>query len=467
MRVTIGVWLWPLLALATCSGAHAGETPMNVLLLIIDDLNTWQLGDESRYPGKVVAPNIRRLAESGVEFRRAYTASPVCCPSRTALLSGVRPWQSGLYGNGLDSSGSAPLNKATSLPALFKSGGYYTAAYGKVGHGWRLGKVWDEDLPHKRDPAPPNAPLLSFTRGEQDWGLTHLNEADMNDTKMADAAVAQLQRKHDRPFFIACGLFHPHMPWYVPRKYFDMYPLDDVKLPPMLENDLDDLPPLGRAVTQGKSTFVDRVMANNVHREGVRAYLAATAYADAQVGRILDALEQSPYQDSTIVVLLSDHGFHLGEKHHWQKNTLWEEATHSNLMFRVPGTTRPEGACQRFVSLQDVYPTLAELCGLKPPAYVEGCSLVPLLKDPAADWESTALTSWGDRYITLRTENYRYIRYREGEEELYDHSEDPHEWTNQIGNGEYAAEIERLRAKVPALHDMAPRLKSGRGTEAE
>jgi arylsulfatase A-like enzyme len=462
MKMTSVVWVLPLFALLTCSDASAAEKPMNVLLLIVDDLNTWQLGDTNRYAGKVVAPNIRQLAESGVEFRRAYTASPVCCPSRTAFLSGVRPWQSGLYENGLDSSTSAALKQATSMPAVFKNAGYFTASYGKVGHGWRLGKVWDDDIPHKRDPAPPKAPLLPFTKGEQDWGLTHLKEADMNDTKLADAAVAQLKRKHDRPFFIACGLFHPHMPWYIPQKYFDLFPLDEVKLPPIQENDLDDLPPLGRAVTGSKAKFVDQVMKNKVHKEGVRAYLAATAYADAQMGRVLDALKQSPYRDNTIVVFLSDHGFHLGEKHHWQKNTLWEEATHCNLMFRVPGITKPKAVCERFVSLQDLYPTLMELCGLKPTTAVEGRSLVPLLKDPTAAWESTAVTSWGDRYVSIRTEKFRYIRYREGEEELYDHSKDPHEWTNQIKNKDYAAELQILRSKVPALKDMAPKLKSGR-----
>jgi arylsulfatase A-like enzyme len=435
---------------------------VNVLLLICDDLNTWLLEDPDRYAGKVVAPNIKKLGESGVTFRRAYTASPVCCPSRTALLSGVRPWQSGLYNNGLDSSASAALNKATPLQGVFKKAGYFTASYGKVAHGWRQADTSDDRMPHRRDPIPPKAPFLAFTRGEQDWGPTHLTEAEMNDTKYADAAIAQLAKKHDKPFFVACGLFHPHMPWYVPQKYFDLFPLDEVKLPPLRENDLDDVPPLGQAITSGKSKFVDQVIAGKVHKEGVRAYLATTAYADAQIGRVLDALDKSEYRDNTIVVFMSDHGFHLGEKHHWQKSTLWEEATHCNLLIRVPGTTKPKSVCERFVSLQDLYPTLMELSGLKPPTPVEGRSLVPLLKDPKAEWESTAITAFGDRYITIRTEKYRYIRYRENEEELYDHSKDPHEWTNQIKNTDYTAELERLRSKVPALKDMAPMLKSGR-----
>lgn len=463
MSKTTVVWVLPLLAILTCTDARAAEQPPNVLLLIVDDLNTWLLGDIDRYAGKVLTPNIKKLAVSGVTFRRAYTASPVCCPSRTAFLSGVRPWQSGLYDNGLDAAASAALKTATPLPAVFKKAGYFTASYGKVAHGWKLGDVWDVFVPHRRDPVPPNAPFLPFTHGEQDWGPTHLAEVQMNDTKYADAAIAQLEKKHDRPFFVACGLFHPHMPWYVPKKYFDLFSADEVKLPPLRENDLDDVPPLGQAITKSKSKFVDQVITQKVHLEGVRGYLAATAYADAQIGRVMDALDKSDYRDNTIVVFLSDYGFHLGEKHHWQKSTLWEEATHCNLLVRVPGTTKPKGVCERFVSLQDLYPTLMELCELKPPAAVAGRSLGSLLKDPTAAWESTAVTAFGDRYVTIRTEKFRYIRYREGQEELYDHSKDPHEWTNQIKNKDYAAEIEILRAKVPALKDMAPKLKSGRG----
>ncbi|GAB6164050.1 sulfatase [Thermostilla marina] len=437
----------------------------NVLFLIVDDLNSWLLGDSNRYDGKVVAPNIQRLAESGVLFRRAYTASPFCCPSRTAVFSGVAPWNSGLYANGHDSAAGEALRQAVSLPGLFRKAGYFTASYGKVTHGWDTRDAWDDRIPHKRDPIPPGAPFLPFTRGEQDWGPTHLDESEMHDTQYADAAIEQLRRKHDRPFFIACGLFHPHMPWYVPQKYFDMFPMDEVHLPPLKADDLDDVPPLGRAVTEGKSKFVAQVIEHGVHRDGVRGYLAATAYADAQMGRVLDALEESPYRDDTIVVLMTDHGFHLGEKSHWQKGTLWEEATHCVLMWRVPGLTKPGGRCERFVSLQDIYPTLTELCGLDRPNYIDGRSLVPLLADPNAEWESTAISALYDRYVAIRTEKYRYIRYRDDQEEFYDCSLDPHEWTNRIGDPEYAEVIARLRATVPAFEAMAPSLPDARGRD--
>jgi arylsulfatase A-like enzyme len=459
MRKTV-LTILTFFVLAFCARADGAERPMNVLFLVVDDLNGWLLGDADRYAGKVIAPNIRRLAGSGVVFRRAYTASPVCSPSRTALLSGVRPWQSGVYENGVDIGQSAALRKATSLPKLFKDSGYFVASYGKIAHGWDFRRLCDDRIPHKRDPAPPDAPFLPFTRGEQDWGPTHLAEDQMNDSKYASAAIEQLQKQHDRPFFIACGLFHPHMPWYVPQKYFDMFPLDKVVTPEILKNDLDDVPPLGREITKGKSRFVDSVLEHGLHKQAVRAYLATTAYADAQMGRVLEALDKSPYRNNTIVLLMSDHGFHLGEKHHWQKSTLWEEATHCLLMLRVPGLTGGGGACERFVSLQDVYPTLTELCGIAAPAYLEGRSLVPLLRNPHAGWKSTAVTAYGDRYVTVRNEKFRYIRYRDDEEEFYDVTRDPHEWKNEIRNPQYAAAIAELRKAVPALSAMAPGMPS-------
>lgn len=196
--------------------------PMNVLFLVIDDLNTWLLANPGRYSGNVIAPNIQRLAESGLLFTRAYTASPKCSPSRTAFLMGVAPWESGHTDNGLVIKTNPVLAKATSFPKLFQEKGYYIVSSGKIGHGYDSGVDWDKVVKHKRDPAPPGAPLNGFARAasgrltERDWGTTHLKESEMNDTKVADCAVEALKMKHTKPFFIACGLFHPHMPWYVP-----------------------------------------------------------------------------------------------------------------------------------------------------------------------------------------------------------------------------------------------------------
>lgn len=461
-----GLAIFVLLALCSsaASGATAGSAPekkMNVLFLVCDDMNSLMLGDTNRYDGKVVAPHLTRLAESGVNFKRTYAAAPVCSPSRTAFFSGVAPWKSGHYHNSPGADMSKPLNKALSLAGCFKKAGYFTVSYGKVTHGWDQKEHWDEKINHKRDPAPPGAPLTKVGKGEQDWGPTHLAEENMNDTLMANHAIAQLQKMHDKPFFICCGMFHPHMPWYVPKKYFDMFPPDKVAMPELSENDLDDVPARGVQLTEGKDKYVAAIKDHGLLKEGVRAYLAATAYADAQIGRVLDALDKSPYRDNTIVVFLTDNGFHLGEKNHWQKATLWEEATHILLMFRVPGLT-PEGAVsQRFVSLLDVYPTLAELCGLEAPDDLDGRSLVPLLKNPDAGWESTAITAVTYKtrpdvgYVTIRNELGRYIRYTGDQEEYYDTSRDPREWTNAIDKPEVAPVVGRIRAAVPIASDMA------------
>lgn len=463
MNKTIALFML-FVILAFCARADAAERRMNVLFLVADDLNSWLLGDPDRYAGKVVAPNLRKFAESGVNFTRAYTAAPVCSPSRTAFFSGVAPWKSGHYHNTPGAHVSQPLNQALSLAGLFKRAGYTTASYGKITHGWDQREHWDERIGHKRDPAPPGAPLTPVGRGEQDWGPIHLSEEEMNDTQNADAAIAQLHKKHDKPFFIAFGTFNPHMPWYVPKKYFDMFPLDEVQTPELLKNDLEDIPLPGRELTDGKSKFVDAVLKNGLHKEAVQAYLATTAYVDAQMGRVLDALENSPYKDNTIVVFLTDHGFHLGEKHHWQKATLWEEATHVLLMFRVPGMTRPGSVSRRFVSLLDIYPTLAELCDLKPPPDLDGRSLVPLLKSPEAEWQSTAITGLTSKrgpwsaYISLRNEQGRYIRYHDGQEEFYDTRKDPHEWSNRIGNPTYVDVLKQMRSAIPSPSDAAPPL---------
>jgi len=440
-----------IVSVAVVLSAQAESKPMNILFLVIDDLNTWMLNSPGRYSGKVAAPNLQRLAESGVNFTHAYTASPKCSPSRTAFLTGVAPWSSGHTDNGLNLRNNAALDKASSFPKLFQERGYFMVTSGKIGHGYETGVEWDMSCRHKRDPAPPGAPLNGFAKArsgkvtERDWGVTHLKESEMNDTKVADLAVEALKMKHDKPFFIACGLFHPHMPWYLPKKYFDMYPLNELTLPPLKSDDLDDIPPAG--VKLLCDTY-DTAVQHGQYEKGVQAYLAATSYSDAQMGRVLETLESSPYKDNTIVVLVSDHGFHVGEKKHWQKGTLWEDATNSLLMFRVPGVTRPKQVCTRPVSLLDIYPTLAELAGLKKPDYVAGNSLVPLLKNALAEHDHPVLTAYQD-HIAVRTEKYRLIRYADNTLEFYDCVKDPNEWANLAANPEYAAEIRKLAGILP------------------
>ncbi len=467
MRFTllISILVGALISLAThpAWAAPQPEKPMNVLLLIVDDLNTWLLEDPTRYAGKVVAPNIQRLAKEGVLFHNAYTASPVCSPSRTAFLSGVAPWKSGVSRNGVQVGDSKTLDGLPSLFKAFQDQGYWMGSFGKVSHGYDTGVKYDASMKHKRTPPPPGAPLNGIARSaggkltERDWGATHLEESEMSDTKLANAAIKALQQKHNKPFFIACGLFHPHYPWYVPQKYLDMYPLDEIQLPSVKAGDLDDIPDYGqRLVNTG---WDKQVREKGLVKEAIRGYLASVTFSDANMGRVLKALDESPHRDDTIVILISDHGFHLGEKQNWTKGTLWEEATDSVMMWRVPGVTKPRQTCTRPVSLLDIYPTLVELNGINKPGHLDGHSLLPLLKDVRAPRSEPAITVY-DGHMAVRTGNARYIRYWDGATELYDRTKDPHEWTNQTDNPQFAALKAKLAGMLPNRDEVVEPLPS-------
>jgi arylsulfatase A-like enzyme len=428
----------------------------NVLFLIVDDLNTWLISNPDRYTGKVIAPNIKGLAESGVNFTQAFTASPKCSPSRAAFLSGVAPWVSGIYENSQDQQASPALQNVTNLIKYFKDNGYYTAGGGKINHGYKLGDAWSEyidDHHTTRDRPYPMTPEGTSLNGwdtygkEADWGLiddpNNVNsrtEEEMMDTYAASFAVNQVNKASgNEPFFIVCGLFHPHMPWHVPQKYLDMYPLEEITPPEIIPNDFDDIPEI--AHQYGPVVTWKRIQDGGISlwKEAIQGYLASTSYADAQMGRVLKALKDNGLEDNTIVVLLSDYGFHLGEKEHWQKSTLWEEATNSLFMFRAPGVTNPGGICNRTVSFLDLYPTLVDLAGLPDPGHFNPAyqrSLTPLLKDPSASWPHPAITAY-DMEMSVRIEKYRYIRYTDGSVELYNRDEDPHEWTNLAVDTEY------------------------------
>lgn len=459
------------LLFAAAGGSALCQEPsrkMNILFLVIDDCNTWLLNDRNRYTGNVVAPNIQRLAQSGVLFHNAYTASPLCVPSRTAFLSGVAPWKSGVYQNQAAVAESEALKGVPSLLKTFQDNGYFVAKIGKISHGYKTGITPDVDMKHKRTPPPPGAPLNGIAKAangrltERDWGATHLKESEMSEAKLADKAIECLQKKHNRPFFIACGLFHPHYPWYVPQKYLDMYPLDEIKLPPIRANDLADASPLGQSFVN--TGWDEKVKESGNVRKALQGYLASVSLSDAHMGRVLDALDKSVYRDNTIVVLLSDHGFHLGEKQQWSKGTLWEEATDSLLMFRVPGLTKPKQVCTHPVSLLDIYPTLVDLMGFRRPDHLDGLTLTPQLRDCSAPRTRPAIMALS-AHISVRTKNVRYIRYTDGSVELYDHSKDPNEWTNLAGNPEYATVRARMEAHLPRPDEMAPPVRNPRKTQ--
>jgi arylsulfatase A-like enzyme len=282
------------------------------------------------------------------------------------------------------------------------------------------------------------------------------DDKDMADHRIVSWCIDQLNKKHDKPFFLACGLHKPHMPWNVPKKYYDMHPLDKIVLPKVLENDLDDIPPAGIKMARPDGDHRD-IIKSGRWKDAVQGYLAAGTFCDVQVGRLLDALEKSAYKNNTIIVLWGDHGWHLGEKQHWRKFALWEEATRAPFVWVVPGLTRPGGVCKRPVDFMSIYPTLTELCGLSRPQHVEGESIKALLADPQATWDRAALTTHGHENHAVRTEQWRYIRYKDGGEELYDHTKDPLEWTNLAKDPKFDKVKTALAKWLPKMNTPPPK----------
>lgn len=433
------------------TGSCRGESAMdrlNVLFIAIDDLNDW-VGHLGGHP-QARTPNIDALADRGVSFTNAHCSAPACNPSRASMLTGVRPSTSGVYDNRQPFREAMP--DAVTLPQAFRQAGYRVTGRGKIFHGrYPDERSWDLKIAKGSEPrpAPEDYPLNGIPKtGNFDWGPLDIAEDEMDDAKIARWCVEQIEAGFDRPFFLACGFFRPHLRWYAPREYFDLFPVDDIILPNVNEKDLDDIPRAGRRFARTQDH--EAVTSTDNWQRAVQGYLACGAFSDAQVGKVLDALYASEYADSTIVVLWSDHGWHLGEKLHWRKFALWEEATHSPLIFSVPGLTPAGQRCSRTVSALDIYPTLAELCGVvAPEGQLEGVTLRPLLDDPGAQWDMPAVTTHLRGNHSLRSERWRYTRYADGSEELYDEVNDPLEWTNLAGEGEYAEVKRELTRWLP------------------
>jgi arylsulfatase A-like enzyme len=437
--------------LAASTAGPAGKP--NVLFIAIDDLNDW-VGCLGGYPG-VKTPNIDRLAARGVLFTKAYCAAPVCNPSRASLMTGIRPSTSGVYENQQPMRDAPLLKDAITMPQHFMAHGYRVVGGGKIYHGgYPDPQSWQEYFPSQQrtqpgNPQPEQRPANGIPGAANfDWAPLDVPESEMGDMKTAEWVSKELARRHDKPFFLACGIFRPHLPWYTPQKYFDMYPLDRIALPVVKEDDLDDVPAEGRRLAL-RSGDHKKVSDHQQWKKGVQAYLASISFADACVGRVLDALDQSAYAKNTIVVLWSDHGWHLGEKLHWRKFALWEEATRNVFAIAAPGVTKPSTTCARTVSSMDLYPTLIELCGLAPKKELEGVSLTPLLKNPGAKWDRPALTTYERGNHTVRSERWRYIRYHDGGEELYDHDKDEMEWTNLAAKPELSKVKQELAKWLP------------------
>ncbi len=452
-----------LVSFALSSATHAGKRP-NVLFIAIDDLNDW-IGCLAGHP-QAKTPNLDRLAASGILFTNAHCDAPACNPSRTAVFTGISPHRSGLYRNGQKMREALP--NVELLPKTFSKAGYWASGSGKMLHYFIDARSWDEYFPAKETEnpfpdtmGPPKRPV-SLPRGgpwqyyETDWGpIDATDEEYGGDYSVAEWVGERLSKKQDKPFFLACGIYRPHEPWFVPKKYFDAFPLDKIQLPPGYRaDDLDDLSPTAKNLARNR--YFSHIRVHKQWKQGIQGYLASIYFADAMLGRVLDALEKGPHSDNTIVALWSDHGWHLGEKEHWQKFTTWRVCSRVPLILRVPkgapglpdGTR--SGVSAKPVNLRSLAPTLLELCGLPPRKAHDGPSLVPLLSNPKAEWQHVALThlhypgSFG-----LSAERWRYLHYKDGEEELYDTANDPHEWTNLAGKDQHRQTLQRLRSLAP------------------
>ncbi len=437
----------------------ARQKPVNVLFIAIDDLNDW-VGCLGGHPD-IRTPNIDRLVSRGILFTSAYCAAPACNPSRAALMTGIRPSTSGVYRNSQDWRTSDVLETRTTLPQHFMAHGYKAMGAGKIYHGnYEHPESWDyyENIPGGATPPKDKLPLNGIPGTAQfDWGpLEGRATEDMPDWKVADWTVKELQKEHDKPFFLGCGIYKPHLPWFVPTNYFDRYPLKSVTLPLVNEKDLDDVPPLGvKMANPGKDHA--NVLKYDQWARAVQGYLACISFVDDCIGHVIEGLDSSPYKDNTIVVLWSDHGWHLGQKLHWRKFALWEEATHNILAFIAPGMIKEGQRCDAPVNLLDIYPTLVDLCRLRPMEGLEGVSLMPLCNNPQADWERPSLTTYMKDNHSLRSPKWRYIRYADGSEELYDHDSDELEWQNLANDTKYSDVKKELSRWLPVIN--APELK--------
>ncbi|HET6768867.1 MAG TPA: sulfatase [Chitinophagaceae bacterium] len=429
----------------------------NVLFIASDDLNV----DMECYGFSFVkTPNLNRLVTRATRFDRAYNQYPLCNPSRASLLTGYRPDVTGVYN--LQKNFRENLPKAITLPQFFKNNGYYSARVGKIFHYGVPGQIgtngmddsvsWNKRInPKGRDKTDenlvtnytPNIPLGAA----MSYLIADGNDEEQTDGMIAKEAIAIMEENKDKPFFLAVGFFRPHCPFIAPKKYFDLYPLDKIPLPKEIATDWNDKPEVAR-----RTIPLNYDLDETKRRELLRAYYASITFMDAQIGKLLDALDRLKLSDNTIIVFWSDHGYNVGQHGQWMKQSLFEHSARTPLIISVPGITQGRNT-GRPVELLDIYPTLADICGLKSPADLQGKTLVPLLKDPASKWSKAAFTQTtrvvnGQLIMgrSIRTERWRYTEWNKGKNgiELYDYTTDPDEFINLAKDPTYSSEIKDL-----------------------
>jgi len=454
-----------------CCGVWTSQAAShtNVLFMAIDDL-TCCLGCYGN--SQVKSPNLDRFAQSAVRFDHAYCQYPLCGPSRCSLMLGLRPDTTRLYNNSMSTPIRHYFPDALTLPQMFKNDGYFSGRVGKMFHYGVPGQIgtsgiddppsWNQVVnPSGRDRDDQDEVIKLIPQhknlgGTLCWMQARGADEEQTDGKVATETIKMLEANKDKPFFIGCGFYRPHVPDIAIKKWFDLYPLEEIQLPKEPEH-VPGIPPV--ALTVKPANFgLEPIRL----REFKRAYFAATSFVDAQAGRVLDALHRLKLDDKTIVVIWSDHGWCLGEHGQWQKQLLFEESARVVLMMRQPGANGNGKPCFRTVELLDLFPTLAELCGLTPPPKLEGKSLRPLLKDPKTEWDRPAYSQvprrdqdgkGGIMGRSVRTERFRYTEWDNGKEglELYDQENDPKEYHNLANDPKYASTVSELKGRLQAI----------------
>ncbi|MRI02404.1 sulfatase-like hydrolase/transferase [Kriegella sp. EG-1] len=440
------------------------EAPPNVLFISVDDLNN-MLGVLKIHPN-TKTPNIDKLASRGVLFSNAHCQAPLCGPSRASIMSGLRPSTTGIYGMIPDDkirSDNPATKDIIFLPEYFGENGYHTMGIGKLFHSHAPEGMFDDSggRVERFGPYPDDrfvwdgfgtSDRKNYGRTNTDWGAFPEVDSLMPDHQSVDWAIKRLSKTYDKPFFMGVGFLRPHVPLYVPQKWFDLHPLDSIKTVPYESDDLDDVPPVAKLINDlPMMPSTDWAIKSGEWPKIIQAYLACVSFVDHEIGRMLNALENSEHAENTVIVFWSDHGYRLGEKGTFAKHALWESATKAPLLFVAPNL--PKGKIiDEPAEMLSIYPTLLELCGL--PAYVrnEGKSLVPTMMGKRADENSVAITTFGMNNHTVKSTGFRYIQYEDGAEEFYDHRNDPNEFTNQTKNTDYKNQIEALKKYLPKIN---------------
>jgi arylsulfatase A-like enzyme len=446
--------------LVTCNPAGKDWQKPNVLLIFVDDLNTW-IGVMGDHPD-AKTPNIDRLASEGLLFTNTHCQAPLCGPSRASLFSGFLPSSTGIYGQISDADlrkDNKMMQDVLFLPEYFAAQGYKTLGAGKLFHQGDKEGIFQEYGglfsygPNPSERIKYNPEWYGLPSGTQtDWGVFPENEADMPDYQIASWAENKLLEKHENPFFMAVGFIRPHVPWYTTQKWFDLFNPDKIALPPYKPDDFDDLPAIARQIMEvPMMPTTEWLLEKGEFQNVIHAYLACIAFVDHQVGRVLSSLEKSEYATNTLVVLISDHGYHLGEKNRFAKHSLWERSTHIPMIMKGPGVP-VKHTTHAAAGLIDLYPTLLEYCRLQQNPLNEGRSLVPLLENTEKEWPYPAITTYGKNNHSVIVGDWHYIQYEDLSEELYYWRDDPNEWNNLASDLRFQSKKKELMQHLPAIN---------------